>query len=248
MKLVVQVKLLPTLEQAAALAATLPACNALADQVSKTAYEKKVFSRVGLQKLTYTRLKAAGSRSAARRLARRRAREGRHAANVNHKISKEIVADAQRTGRGIALEELSGIRDRVRLRRHQRATISTWPFHRLGTFIAYKARRAGVPVIEVDAHYTSQTCPRCGHRERANRRVRDHFRCRRCGLAGPADHIAAVNVRRRARTAWVFVSMPAPPPDQGKGDATPTRRPVAEGSATRRERPGRRLGRSRPRS
>src|SRR5262249_54104583 len=50
--------------------------------------------------------KAAGSRSAARRLARRSAREARHAANENHKISKSIVADAQRTGRGIALEEL----------------------------------------------------------------------------------------------------------------------------------------------
>lgn len=113
--------------------------------------------------------KAAGSRSAARRLTRRKAREGRHAANVNHTIANKIVADAQRTGRGIALEELSGIRERVRLRRHQRATISTWPFHQLGSTIAYKAQRAGVPMIEVDARYTSQTCPRCGHVARNNR-------------------------------------------------------------------------------
>ncbi len=82
---------------------------------------------------------------------------------MNHTIAKKIVADAQRTGRGIALEELSGIRDRVRLRRHQRATLSTWPFHQLGTAIAYKAQRAGVPFLEVDPAYTSQTCPRCGH-------------------------------------------------------------------------------------
>jgi IS605 OrfB family transposase len=192
--------------------------------------------------------KAAGSRSAARRLARRRVREGRHAANVNHKIAKQIVADAQRTGRGIALEELSGIRGRVRLRRHQRATLSTWPFHRLGTCIAYKARRAGVPVIEVDPAYTSQTCPRCGHVARNNRPGRDNFSCRRCGLAGPADHIAAVNIRKRARTAWAFVSMPDPTPPQGKGDATPAPRPAARGSATKRERPSRKLTRSRPRS
>jgi hypothetical protein len=38
--------------------------------------------------------KAAGSRSAARRLARRSKREARHAAGENHKISKQIVADA----------------------------------------------------------------------------------------------------------------------------------------------------------
>jgi IS605 OrfB family transposase len=160
--------------------------------------------------------KAAGSRSAARRLARRKTREGRHAANVNHKIAKQIVADAQRTGRGIALEELSGIRGRVRLKRHQRATLSTWPFHQLSTCIAYKAQRAGVPFLEVDPAYTSQTSPRCGHDARGNRPDRDNFSCRRCGLAGPADHIAAVNVRRRARTAWAFVSMPGPPLPKGK--------------------------------
>ncbi|MCO6008572.1 RNA-guided endonuclease TnpB family protein [Actinoallomurus purpureus] len=104
--------------------------------------------------------KAAGSRSAARRLARRSQREARHATDENHKISKQIVADARRTERGIALEELSGIRDRVRLRRHQRATLSTWPFHQLGTFIQYKALRAGVPFLEVDPAYTSQRATR----------------------------------------------------------------------------------------
>ncbi|WP_225994107.1 RNA-guided endonuclease InsQ/TnpB family protein [Actinomadura rudentiformis] len=109
--------------------------------------------------------KAAGSRSAARRLAKRTQRESRHATNTNHIISKQIVADAQRTGRGIAIEQLDGIRDRVRLKRHQRATLSNWPFHQLGTFLAYKALRAGVPFQQVDPHYTSQSCPNpwCGH-------------------------------------------------------------------------------------
>jgi putative transposase len=65
-------------------------------------------------------------------------------------------------------------------------------------------------VIEVDAAYTSQRCPRCGHTERANRPDRDTFRCRRCGLAGPADVVAGVNVCRRARSVWVFVNMPPP--------------------------------------
>lgn len=59
-KLVMQVKLLPTPEQAAALGSTLHSCNALANRVSAMAYEEKVFSRVGLQKLVYAELKAAG--------------------------------------------------------------------------------------------------------------------------------------------------------------------------------------------
>ncbi|WP_189253525.1 RNA-guided endonuclease InsQ/TnpB family protein [Lentzea flava] len=155
-------------------------------------------------------LKVKRTKSATRRLHRRGRREHRHATNVNHTIAKKLVAVAQRTGRGIALEDLGGIRDRVRPRRDQRATHSSWPFHQLGAFIEYKARRAGVRVIVVDARHTSQMCPRCGHTARNNRRDRDRFRCRRCGLAGPADHVAGINVRNRARSAWVPVNVPEP--------------------------------------
>ncbi|WP_327305147.1 zinc ribbon domain-containing protein [Streptomyces sp. NBC_01298] len=51
-----------------------------------------------------------------------------------------------------------------------------------------------MPFLEVDPACTSQHCPRCGHTERANRPTRDQFQCRRCGLAGPADVVAGVNV------------------------------------------------------
>ncbi|GGP39938.1 RNA-guided endonuclease InsQ/TnpB family protein [Streptomyces melanogenes] len=155
-------------------------------------------------------LQARRTRSATRRAKRRAKNEARHAAHVNHEISKEIVAVAQRTGRGIALEELRGIRDRVRPSRDQRATLSSWPFHQLEEHIRYKAQRHGVPVLAVDAAYTSQMCPRCGHTARNNRPSRDLFPCRRCGLAGPADHVAGVNVRNRARSAWVLANGPVP--------------------------------------
>ncbi|XVQ07162.1 RNA-guided endonuclease InsQ/TnpB family protein [Spirillospora sp. CA-255316] len=153
-------------------------------------------------------LQAKGTKSARRKLKRRARREARPATHINHAIAKSVVADAERTGRGIALEDLRGIRDRTRVPRHRRATHTSWPFHQLGTFIAYKAERAGVPVLTVDAHYTSQSCPRCRYVSRRNRPTRDTFRCVVCGLAGPADHIAAVNVRARARRAWVLVNAP----------------------------------------
>ncbi|MGI5322815.1 RNA-guided endonuclease InsQ/TnpB family protein [Actinomadura nitritigenes] len=157
-------------------------------------------------------IQAKKTRSAKQLLKKRARRESRHAAHINHKISKTVVAVAQRTDRGIALEQLQGIRERVTVRRDQRARQSSWPFHQLGAFIAYKARRAGVPFIEVDPAYTSQRCPRCGHTAKANRPSRDAFSCRRCGLAGPADVVAGVNVRDRARSAWVFVNVPKPAP------------------------------------
>lgn len=158
-------------------------------------------------------LQARKTKSARRKLKRRAKREARFATHTNHKIAKEIVADAQRTGRGIAVEELAGIRDRVRLWPSQRATLSSWPFHQLGEFLAYKARRAGVAYLQVDPAFTSQRCPVpwCGHVERKNRPTRDSFRCRSCGFAGPADLIAALNVAGRARVAWAFVNTPNDP-------------------------------------
>ena len=129
-------------------------------------------------------LQAKRTRSARRRAKRRAKKEARHATHLNHKIAKNVVAVAQRTTRGIALEELQGIRGRVTVPRDQRARLSNWPFHQLGAFLTYKAQRAGVPLIVVDPAYTSQMCPApwCGHTERGNRRTRDHFLCRRCGF------------------------------------------------------------------
>lgn len=148
------------------------------------------------------KLQSKGTKSAKKLLKKRARKESRHASHVNHKVSKEIVSVAERTGRGIALEELGGIRERVRLSRSQRGRISNWPFHQLGRFIAYKAQRAGVPVVEVDARHTSQMCPLCHHTEKVNRSSRDELECRECGLAGPADIVAAINVRARGRLAW----------------------------------------------
>ena len=77
------------------------------------------------------RLQAKGSKRARRLLRRLSGREGRMVRQENHRIAKEIVTRAQRTGRGIALEELRGIRDRVRVRRAQRRQVHGWSFHDL---------------------------------------------------------------------------------------------------------------------
>ncbi|MFI9779195.1 zinc ribbon domain-containing protein [Streptomyces sp. NPDC051956] len=97
------------------------------------------------------------------------------------------VAEAERTGRGIALEDLTGIRARVRLRKPQRATHSSWAFAQLGEFIAYKARKAGVPVVHVNPAHASRTCAPCGHIDKANRVSQARFVCRSCGFVDHAD-------------------------------------------------------------
>ncbi|MER3403493.1 MAG: hypothetical protein C4337_09475 [Armatimonadota bacterium] len=65
--------------------------------------------------------------------------------------------------------------------------------------MGYKARLAGVLVVLVDPQNTSRTCPACGHVSKANRRTQVLFQRVSCSFAGPADAIAAENIRRAAR-------------------------------------------------
>jgi IS605 OrfB family transposase len=151
------------------------------------------------------KLSAKWTASSRRLYRKRRRKERRFATHVNHRISKQIVAEAQRTKRAIALEDLQGIRTRVRVRQPQRATLHSWSFFQLRSLIAYKARLAGVKVIFVDPRNTSRTCPGCGHCAKENRPDQATFLCQRCGLAGLADLIAALNIRVRG---WAAVSQP----------------------------------------
>lgn len=144
------------------------------------------------------KLQKKGTKSARRRLKKLSGKERRFAKQVNHTISKRIVAKAQGTHRAIALEKLQGIRDRVTVRKSQRATLHSWSFHQLKEFVRYKAQRVGIPVIEVDPRNTSRTCPQCGCVDKRNRQTQANFSCIQCGFAGPADYIAAGNIARRA--------------------------------------------------
>ena len=150
-----------------------------------------------------SKLQAKGTQSAKRLLKKRSRKEARFVTDLNHKIAHRIVAEAQRTGHGIAIEELDGIRERARLRKPQRATLHSWAFHQLGQFLEYKAALAGVPFVKVDPAYTSQTCsqPKCGHCEKANRN-REKFVCRRCGTISHADHNASRNISVLGQPEW----------------------------------------------
>lgn len=155
------------------------------------------------------KLQRIGTKSAKRLLKARRRKEARFAADTNHCIAKQIVTEAERTGRGIALEDLTGIRDRVRLRRPQRVTLHSWAFHQLDRLIAYKAARAGIAVVHVDPAYTSQGCSACGHIAKINRPNQSTFRCTSCGFAEHADVNAARNIAARGVAGWAAASLPS---------------------------------------
>ena len=148
------------------------------------------------------KLQAKNTKSTKRVLKRLRRREARRARDVNHRISKRIVERAERTDHGIVLEDLRGIRGRVRQDKQQRSMLHSWSFAQLRDFIAYKARRTGVPILVVDPAYTSQTCSECDHTSRRNRPTRNRFVCRSCGVVLHADVNAARNLAHRGGVAW----------------------------------------------
>ncbi len=151
------------------------------------------------------RLQKKGTKAARRVLKRLSGKERRSATWVNHNIAKQIVEKAKDTGRAIALENLKGIRDRARFRKPQRVNLHSWSFHQLGQFIKYKAKRAGVQVVEVHPAYTSQSCSDCGYVHRSNRQSQARFICGECGHTLHADHNAALNISFKG---WAFVSKP----------------------------------------
>ncbi len=119
---------------------------------------------------------------------------------TNHTIAKQLVKAATDTQRGLALEDLQGIRVRLekRFRRQQRAKVSGWSFFALRQFVTYKAQLAGVSVVLVDPRNTSRTCSACGHCAKENRKSQSEFVCISCKHRLNADFNAAINIRRRA--------------------------------------------------
>jgi putative transposase len=148
-------------------------------------------------------LQQRGTLSAKRHLRKLSGKQQRFQADVNHRIAKRLVLEAQHTKRSIALEDLTHIRTRTRVRGHQeRARRSNWAFAQLRFYITYKAKLHGVRVDVVDPRYTSQRCSACGHIEKANRKSQSAFLCCNCGYADHADVNAAKNI------AWAAVMPP----------------------------------------
>jgi IS605 OrfB family transposase len=112
---------------------------------------------------------------------------------VNHRISKAIVSRAKATNSAIALEDLTGIRERINQQprsKAERRRANSWAFYQLRQFLEYKALRAGVALILVPPAYTSQTCHRCLHIHpdpAQSYRSGKQFKCGHCGWEGDAD-------------------------------------------------------------
>jgi IS605 OrfB family transposase len=150
-------------------------------------------------------LQSKGTRSAKRKLKKISGRERRFVMDMNHCLSKELVKKPHGV---IAMENLTNIKKQNKGRKFNHK-LGNWSFHQLQTFIEYKAENVGKIVLYVKPQYTSQTCSRCGHKDKNNRKDR-LFKCKGCGFELDADLNAARNIATFSRSGCSRVSVNHP--------------------------------------
>jgi putative transposase len=138
-----------------------------------------------------------GTRSTRRRarqiLKRLSGRERRYQTWLNHNISQVIVLSALQGNTIIAIEDLTGIRERTNelpRNKTERRRSNSWAFFQLRLFLSYKSVKYGVKLIAVNPAYTSQTCHQCLHIHPVkgkSYRSGKSFKCGHCGNQCDAD-------------------------------------------------------------
>lgn len=176
------------------------------------------------------RLQKKGTRSATRRLIQVSGRERRLKQDANHVVSKRITDQHPQTL--IGLEDLSHIRERTKRKRGKQASkkqrkanyaYSRWSFAELQGMIAYKAVMHESMAVKVDANYTSQMCPTCGHTSPKNRPEKGLlFVCQNCQYTLHADLVGARNITMRtllSRQDWERTGLLSKVPDVSDSEA-----------------------------
>jgi len=112
-----------------------------------------------------------------------------------HILANHVVKYAKQFPNSIiAMEDLNGLRERMKFSKRTNRRVHSMPYHKLQTYIEYKANLAGIEVKYVEARNTSKTCHRCGH---VARKVNGReIRCPNCGLIYNRDLNGAINIAK----------------------------------------------------
>nr|BBH91680.1 transposase [Thermosporothrix sp. COM3] len=155
------------------------------------------------------KLQAKGTKSAKRHLRKLSGKLLRQRKDHDHVLSKRIVAHTP-AGSTMVVENLTHIRSRARMKKktETQRRLHSWSFAQFHAFLTYKAQEKGIRVVKVDPRHTSQTCSRCGHQARKNRRSQSLFLCRECGYCLNADLNASQNIREKYLSSLASLGIP----------------------------------------
>ena len=131
--------------------------------------------------------------------------------DFRHRATSEIIKKAQREGIDlIVMEDLQvdqmtrsarGTVENpgrnVRAKSGLNRSILREGWGEILEMLEYKAARAGIPTVRVNAQGTSITCAACGCRDPKSRKSQSLFLCTNCGHRDNADHNASVNIGDR---------------------------------------------------
>ena len=161
---------------------------------------RDVRDRYSKQRALLQKRASKGTRSSRRRcralLKRLSGREKRFQRHINHVISKTIVLDAKKSNSLVAIEDLTGIRQRTNQQprnKTERRRSNSWAFYQLRAFLEYKGLINGVEILPVSPRYSSKTCHACMH---LGLRSGKRFKCTNngCSWHGDADENASYNL------------------------------------------------------
>lgn len=125
-------------------------------------------------------------------------RVGIHRRNeeICHSLANVITTKAKEYKSQVVMEWLQGFKERKR----DFGMLKRSPLQRIEQILEYKLAVANLPALRtVSPAYTSQDCPECGHRDRANRKAQAEFKCVNCSYEANADLNGSHNVALR----WV---------------------------------------------
>lgn len=163
-----------------------------------TFYNSKKHRNVkGRYQFLKSMLQSKGTQSAKRHLRKLAGRERRFVKDTNHCISKNIV---KKPFDIFCIEDLTNIPRSGKGKKFNKK-LGSWSPTELETFITYKSERVGKTIVRVNPRYTSQTCSKCGHRERNNRHG-SIFKCKKCGFQLNADLNASRNIATFSRVEY----------------------------------------------
>jgi len=111
---------------------------------------------------------------------------------INRSINK-IETESIST---IVVEDLKNVKSKSKFSKKFNNKLQRWSYPKVLNKLSMICEEQGINLVKVDPAYTSQTCSKCGHKHKDNRKL-EKFLCLSCGMTMDADFNASINILHR---------------------------------------------------